>query len=145
MGDALLSAVDQNGDGRLGLREIRSVGERLQSADVSGDGAIAKEEIPVTIRFAVARSTYITQAFGYGRGAYGGFSGGAFGGPGAPAAGDQDGPRWFFHMDTNGDGDITRREFLGSAEHFSALDANGDGFIEKQEAQPRPVQPQAAN
>jgi hypothetical protein len=43
-------------------------------------------------------------------------------------------PAWFRHADFNSDGDISRREFLGSAEQFSKLDANRDGFIDPQEA-----------
>jgi hypothetical protein len=43
-------------------------------------------------------------------------------------------PPWFKHADFNGDGDISRREFLGSAEQFTALDANHDGFVELSEA-----------
>ncbi len=42
-------------------------------------------------------------------------------------------PRWALHMDTNRDGDISMREFLGTAEQFSELDRNGDGFVDAQE------------
>jgi hypothetical protein len=37
-------------------------------------------------------------------------------------------------MDVNGDGDVSRREFLGSEEEFRRLDADGDGLISLFEA-----------
>ena len=45
-----------------------------------------------------------------------------------------DAPSWFSHADFNGDGDVSRREFLGSGEQFSRLDSNGDGFVSAGEA-----------
>src|SRR5206468_10383009 len=42
--------------------------------------------------------------------------------------GTASGPLWFRKMDRNGDGDIPRREWLGSKEDFDKIDANGDGF-----------------
>jgi hypothetical protein len=37
-------------------------------------------------------------------------------------------------MDANGDGAISRREFVGSAEKFAELDADGNGLLELAEA-----------
>jgi hypothetical protein len=48
---------------------------------------------------------------------------------GAFGQGVGQGPAWFLRMDTNGDGDLTRREFLGSDEQFNQLDKSGDGAI----------------
>ena len=45
------------------------------------------------------------------------------------------GPNWFQRMDANGDGDLSRREFLGSSDRFAELDANQDGFVDAAEAE----------
>jgi Ca2+-binding EF-hand superfamily protein len=37
-------------------------------------------------------------------------------------------------MDRNQDGDVSRREFLGTAESFQKLDQDGDGLIDTKEA-----------
>jgi hypothetical protein len=46
-------------------------------------------------------------------------------------------PTWFTHADLNGDGDVSRREFLGSAAHFNQLDGDQDGYINLAEAATR--------
>jgi hypothetical protein len=38
-------------------------------------------------------------------------------------------------MDRNGDGDLSRGEFLGTAEQFGRMDADGDGLVSAREAQ----------
>ena len=37
-------------------------------------------------------------------------------------------------MDRNGDGDLSRREFLGGRADFDQIDADGDGLISADEA-----------
>jgi hypothetical protein len=43
-------------------------------------------------------------------------------------------PSWFLGMDRNRDGDLSRREFLGSNVRFTELDRDGDGVISREEA-----------
>jgi hypothetical protein len=43
-------------------------------------------------------------------------------------------PGWFAKMDVNHDGDVSPREFLGTAEAFQKLDSDGDGLIDASEA-----------
>jgi hypothetical protein len=38
-------------------------------------------------------------------------------------------------MDRNGDGDVSRREFLGTDEEFREIDTDGDGLISIEEAE----------
>jgi len=51
--------------------------------------------------------------------------------PPRPAAG----PAWFRKMDRNRDGDVSRREFLGTREQFDRLDLDHDGLLSPKEAQ----------
>ena len=44
-------------------------------------------------------------------------------------------PSWFVHADYNGDGEVSRREFVASPEQFSSLDRNHDGYIDLEEAE----------
>ena len=45
-GVLLFGNLDTNGDGRLGLRELRTASERLATFDRNGDGQITATEIP---------------------------------------------------------------------------------------------------
>ena len=44
------------------------------------------------------------------------------------------GPLWFRKMDRNRDGDVSRREFLGTDSEFRKIDTDGDGLISLEEA-----------
>ena len=54
--------------------------------------------------------------------------------PRATSAASADAPDWFKAGDFNGDGDVSRREFLGTDEQFQRLDQDDDGFIHVDEA-----------
>jgi Ca2+-binding EF-hand superfamily protein/ribosome maturation factor RimP len=123
-GPSLFAALDETGDGRLSLREMRNAGQRLLSLDRNRNGRIDPDEMPSEVSLSFSRG--YGGNVGYGQVYYGGRPRTS-----APVRG----PRWFFHMDKNGDGDVSLREFLGTKEQFQKLDANGDGLIELKEAE----------
>ncbi len=120
--DVLFEYLDANSDGRLGEREVATAGEQLATCDHSGDGLLTSNELPYTMIVAflrgenpAARDFYVPQ-------------------PPATPPRRTDAPDWFVAGDFNGDGDLGRREFLGSREAFDAFDSNHDGFIDAVEA-----------
>lgn len=123
-GDALLDALDVNADGQLGEREVAAAPLRLLERDNDADGALSESEAPYQMIVAFLRHEPANAPP---------FS--------APASGESPAfavlrhdapyalPRWFRAADLNSDGDLSRREFLGTAVQFRRLDSNGDGFI----------------
>lgn len=125
--NALFRTLDETGDRRLSLREMRTAATRLRTLDANGDGQLTAEEVPVTMQVTLSRGGF--SGYGYTLGTRDRLPGG---GGSLPAA---QGPEWFVRMDRNGDGDVTLKEFLGTEEQFRKLDRNGDGFIERSEAE----------
>jgi Ca2+-binding EF-hand superfamily protein len=123
---ALFSTLDTSGDGRLSIRERRAAAARLKQFDKDADGQISSDEIParIDVNFAVGREQY---AANFARGGVG------LRNPRTSAAADE-GPSWFVHMDTNGDGDVSPREFLGERKTFDQLDTDEDGLLSREEA-----------
>jgi Ca2+-binding EF-hand superfamily protein len=126
-GQGLFQAMDADGDGRLSVREMRSAWDRLAEFDRDGDGCISQNELPQRFRLVVADGPSVPSP---------GVRDLA-GGMGAPAAADAPGrgPVWFRKMDRNGDGDVSRAEWLGSKEDFDRIDTDGDGLISAAEAE----------
>jgi hypothetical protein len=52
----------------------------------------------------------------------------------AQTASDKPLPQWFMHADLNGDGDISRREFVGTTAQFDRLDDDKDGYVGAEES-----------
>jgi Ca2+-binding EF-hand superfamily protein len=114
----LFDLLDTNGDGRLSLRELMNA-SRLLAFDRDGDGCLSRDELPWSFELGVSvgppgRRVRAAEA--------------------TPAVLDTDVPKWFTLMDRNGDGDVSPREFIGSAEEFRKLDLDGDGLISVAEA-----------
>lgn len=126
-GNDLFRTLDENGDQRLSAREVRRADQKLAAADKDGDQCLTLAEYPVQFRLAIARGDethkYLTRERGLGRRLRQSFDLLRSGGP-----------DWYEQMDTNRDGDISPREFLGTSEQFDKLDANGDGVIDNREA-----------
>jgi len=125
-GRAIFAIMDLNRDRHLGAREIRGTVARVSSWDRNGDGRVSSDEIPHHYQLSIGR--------------------GQMGAPGVanvavraamqPNTVEQGaaGPEWFKRMDRNRDGDLSRREFLGSRSQFDLLDTDHDGLINADEA-----------
>ena len=118
----LFQMLDDNLDGKLGVRELRTAWDRMVVLEPPGSAAVTKAILQPngSLRLASAAYTFVDpttnpdQRFGQ-----------------VP----QKGPLWFRKMDRNTDGDVWRSEFLGDAAAFAMLDANGDALIAVEEAE----------
>jgi Ca2+-binding EF-hand superfamily protein len=130
-GRALFEMLDTNTDQRLSVRELRQARGHLARLDRDGDGRIAQNEMPRRYRIGVGRGR--GQAAIRGAVAIKVYDAAS---PVSPARGDV--PEWFGRMDRNGDGDVSRREFLGTRDQFRRFDADRDGLIDPREALGKP-------
>ena len=122
LGKGIFTVLDADGDGRLTSREMKDAWSRLKPFDKDGRG-VAPADLPRTLR--------LTLELG---------SNPWFGGgmretppPLAPRTATK-APVWFRKMDRNNDGDVSRKEWLGTDADFEAIDADGDGLISVAEA-----------
>jgi Ca2+-binding EF-hand superfamily protein len=123
----LFQLLDENGDGRLSVRELRTAWDRLIALEPPGSTAVTRAAIQPIVSVRLQQVLDRTNNFqvdlvvdGTGRN-----------GVTVP----QKGPLWFRKMDRNGDGDVSRSEFLGTREEFDAIDTDHDGLISLEEAE----------
>ncbi len=124
-GNPLLRLLDRDNDSRLTRRERQELSGLFASLDRNGDGQVSQDEVPVPIRFAVTLGPHVHELLASPTAA----ARAATSRTSAPTA-----PSWFTSMDKNGDGDLSRSEFLGTTEQFKQLDTNGDGLLSVPEA-----------
>jgi Ca2+-binding EF-hand superfamily protein len=124
-GASLFEFLDADHDGRLSPRELRTAWQRLSPWDRDNRGVIERRQVPRQFQFILS----------YGQSRAGlpnpqpGFAQ-------LPLFRDTSrGPLWFRKMDRNNDGDVSRNEFLGTAEQFRRMDSDGDGLIDTGEAE----------
>jgi hypothetical protein len=103
------AALDADGDGRLSLREMAAADRRLpRQFEVYPSAPAVKLWGGVRVPAVQRRKAVVERK--------------------------EEGPAWFQAMDVNGDGVVSRREWLGPPEAFRKLDADGDGLITPKEA-----------
>ncbi len=127
----LFDLLDTDRDGRLSVREMRQAPKLVDQLDRDGKGYITRDDIPRTYRLEVRRGP-VTSGQDPGRAIFDAYTSGTGQGPARPFA---KGPLWFRKMDRNGDGDVSRKEFLFSEELFREIDTDGDGLISIEEAE----------
>lgn len=134
----MFSVADANKDGRLSIREVRSLPSLFVSWDRNGDGRVDAAELPayfmMRLNFGLALEAFSqdrstpqvvqTRQFNPNRT--------------SPQPADASIPPWFTLMDRNGDGDVSRREFLGDLKLFDLWDTDGDGLLSPAEARAIP-------
>jgi Ca2+-binding EF-hand superfamily protein len=125
-GRNLFALLNTYHDGRLRTRELTQAWTRL--SPFVKDGVLSRTELPRQFQLLLSQGQP-GEAFN------------AFGGTPVPGTSNRTnatvagkGPLWFQKMDRNGDGFVSRREFLGSKEDFDRIDTDGDGLISPDEA-----------
>jgi Ca2+-binding EF-hand superfamily protein len=127
-GPGLFELIDSNRDNRLSIRELRTAWDRIAPWDKEKVGAITRAQVPRQYQLTLRQGPPDNNGR-FRRAIVARNQGGMY--PTAPGRG----PLWFRKMDRNGDGDVSRREWLGSLEDFKKIDTDGDGLISAEEAQ----------
>jgi Ca2+-binding EF-hand superfamily protein len=122
----LFQLLDENRDGRLGVRELRTSWDRLVVLEPGTDDVITRNAIVPTVSLRLSRSldrfTLNQQQFIYEQ-------------PNQQVRVPQNGPVWFRKMDRNADGDVSRSEFLGTKAEFDTMDTDKDNLVSLAEAE----------
>lgn len=127
-GSTLFEIVESNRNQVLSARELSQLEALTAGWDHDNNNALAMKEIPrryqLSIRPGAPNNQNVDRAFFYTSGSV------TFN----AAEPDNSSLKWFFRMDRNNDGDLSRREFLGPREDFARLDADNDQLLSQEEA-----------
>jgi hypothetical protein len=124
----LFQLLDENRDGRLGVRELRTAWDRLIPLEPGNTDVVTKAAIQPSVSLRVTRGADRFNANQVQFDA-------SFQNPSLSVPMPQKGPIWFRKMDRNADGDVSRGEFLGTRTEFNSIDADGDDLIGLPEAE----------
>jgi Ca2+-binding EF-hand superfamily protein len=123
-GNGYFQMLDQNGDGRISIRELRTAETNLVSHAVDDSPELNPSQMPRYFKIEMQRG------------------GPTLFGPAIrlraevpqPIMRSNNGPTWFQRMDRNGDNDLVWDEFLGPRDVFDRLDTDRDGLMDPTEA-----------
>lgn len=124
---SLFQLLDENRDGRLSVRELRTAWNRLVVLEETGADVLTKNIIQPSVTLRLSRTFdrfYVNQPV----------QPGGFVDPNRVVI-PQKGPMWFRKMDRNADGDLSRSEYIGTKAEFDAIDADNDDLISLAEAE----------
>ncbi len=114
--DALFAMLDADHDRRLSMQEADRAKDELREIDADASGKVTADELPDRLEIGLIQGGNQQTN-----------------GQSPPSKADAntrlDAPAWFQAMDHNGDGQVSRREFLGRPERFTRNDANRDGYL----------------
>jgi Ca2+-binding EF-hand superfamily protein len=120
---SLFQLIDENGDGRLSVREVRNAWTRLIALEPVEKDFVTRAALQPqgALRFGRSSEVFTFNPTNmYTR---------------PPVRQTTKGPLWFRKFDRNGDGELSRAEFPGTQEEFERIDTNHDGYITADEAE----------